>query len=153
MSQYEESHDNKKEDKKTVKNILSQLLPSSVTVTPMQQPFNQQEHYTLPTGINVPIVVYENEPSSIVAYALNSYDYKKSLDEITGKKVNNEPSPSPVHKRKSQSDKDRTESGEFSSAEKASGILSFLRSKESKADLLNVTPNSVASDTRFVNLI
>lgn len=150
MSQYDDySHDNKKEiDKKTVKNIFSQLLPSTATVTPMPPPFNQQEHYSLPTGVTVPIVVYEGEPSSIVAYALNSYDYKKSIDEITGKKAQSvEPSPSPVHKRKSQSDRERTESGEFTN-EKTSGILSFLRSKESKADLLSVSPSSVSSDNK-----
>ncbi|KAK5642357.1 hypothetical protein RI129_008524 [Pyrocoelia pectoralis] len=134
MILYDDFQDNKKEiDKKTVKNILSQLLPSSANVTPMQQPFGTQEHYTLPTGVSIPLVVYESEPSSIVAYALNSFDYKRSLDEMMGKKPQSaEQSPSPVHKRKSQSDKDQTESGDSSS----SRILSFLRSKDSKNDLM-----------------
>uniref|UniRef100_A0A1Y1N0Y2 1-phosphatidylinositol-3-phosphate 5-kinase n=1 Tax=Photinus pyralis TaxID=7054 RepID=A0A1Y1N0Y2_PHOPY len=135
MILYDDFQDNKKEiDKKTVKNILSQLLPSSINVTPIQLPFGIQEHYTLPTGVSIPIVVYENEPSSIVAYALNSFDYKRSLDEMMGKKPQSaEQSPSPVHKRKSQSDKDQSEGGDSSS----SRILSFLRSKDSKNDLLH----------------
>ncbi|KAK4877008.1 hypothetical protein RN001_009514 [Aquatica leii] len=142
--QYDDFPDSKKEvDKKTVKTILSQLLPSSATVTPMQHPFNQQEHYTLPTGVSVPIVVYETEPSSIVAYALNSYDYKRSLDEIAGRKPQSaEQSPSPVHKRKSQSDKDPNENDSSSNR-----ILSFLRNKDSKTDLSYMASNGASPET------
>lgn len=144
MSQYEESYDNKKEtDKKSVKNILSQLLPSTITFTPIQQPFVGQEHYTLPTGVSFPVIVYETEPSTIVAYALNTYDYKRNMDEMTGKKLSSaEQTPSPVHKRRSQSEKDRNESNEGSS------ILSFLRSKDSKNDLLNIS-SATASEPWF----
>ncbi|KAF5269883.1 hypothetical protein FQR65_LT05681 [Abscondita terminalis] len=141
VTQHDDSQDIKKEvDKKTVKNILSQLLPSSATVTLLQHPFNQQEHYTLPTGVSIPIVVYETEFSSIVAYALNSYDYKRALDELFGKKPQSaEQSPSPVHKRKSQSDKDQNENDSSSSR-----ILSFLRNKDSKTDLLHTATNGAS---------
>ncbi|KAF5299848.1 hypothetical protein FQA39_LY11385 [Lamprigera yunnana] len=139
MNQYDDQQEGKKEvDKKTMKNILSQLLPSSVTTIPLQPPFGQQEHYTLPVGVTVPIVVYETEPSSIIAYALNSFEYKKSLDEIVGKwPQSTEQSPSPVHKRKSQPDKDPNEDSS------SNRILSFLRSKDSKND---GTPGGIILD-------
>lgn len=40
------------------------------------------EHYLLPMGAMMPIVVYEKEPSSIIAYALNSFDYKTQVDQM-----------------------------------------------------------------------
>ncbi|RZB49897.1 1-phosphatidylinositol 3-phosphate 5-kinase [Asbolus verrucosus] len=121
----------KDSDKKTVKNMFSQLLPSSTALTLIPNPFNAQDHYTLPTGVSVPIVVYESEPSSIIAYALNSYDYKKSFEELIMKKINAEQTPSPVVKRKSQNDKDKSDTND----DKASGLLGFLRNKDSKNDL------------------
>lgn len=83
----------------------------------------------------MPLGVYENEVSSIVAYALNSYDYKRLFDEIVGKKpISAEQTPSPVHKRKIANE--NRESGEFnSSLEKSTGLLSFLRNKDSKNEL------------------
>lgn len=83
----------------------------------------------------MPLSVYENEVSSIVAYALNSYDYKRLYDEIIGKKsICSEQTPSPVHKRKIASE--NRESGEFnSSLEKSTGLLSFLRNKDVKNDV------------------
>ncbi|EFA00380.1 1-phosphatidylinositol 3-phosphate 5-kinase [Tribolium castaneum] len=120
MSHNEEQNDCKKDsDKKTVKNILSQLLPSSSALTLIPNPFNPQDHYTLPTGVSVPIIVYESEPSSIIAYALNSYDYKKSFEDLT-KKSNTEQTPSPIVKRKNpNTDKN----------DETSGLLGFLRNK------------------------
>jgi 1-phosphatidylinositol-3-phosphate 5-kinase len=131
MSHNDDQADARKDtDKKSVKNILSQLLPSSTALTLIPSPFSTQDHYTLPTGVSVPIVVYEGEPSSIVAYSLNSYDYKKSFEEITSKKNAAEQTPSPVVKRKSQS-QDKSETND----DKASGLLGFLRNKDSKNDL------------------
>lgn len=77
------------------------------------------------------VEVYENEVSSIVAHALNSYEYKRIFEEITYKRISNaaEQTPSPVHKRKSQNE--LRDSGDFnSSVEKSTGLLSFLRNKE-----------------------
>ena len=75
----------------------------------------------------MPIVVYESEPSSIIAYALDSHDYKHALQEqlriIKGPELN----PSPLNKRKFPEIKDNfseaTQSGEF----KRPSMLSFLR--------------------------
>ncbi|XP_063222322.1 1-phosphatidylinositol 3-phosphate 5-kinase isoform X2 [Bacillus rossius redtenbacheri] len=73
-------------DKKSVKNILSQLLPSTSGVTALQSPLSSQEHHLSCVGCSVPVVIYENEPSSIIAHALSSQDYHRSLWEATTKK-------------------------------------------------------------------
>ncbi|XP_022917370.2 1-phosphatidylinositol 3-phosphate 5-kinase [Onthophagus taurus] len=134
LSQYDDSYDGKKhDDRKTVKHIFSQLLPSATAFTPILHTFNPQEHYTLPIGVYFPIIVYENEPSSIIAYALNTFDYKRILEEFATKKIHqNEPSPSPSHKRLLSNDKDkRISSGDkLESHESSSGLLSFLRNKD-----------------------
>lgn len=149
MTTNEESVDSKKDaDKKTVKNILSQLLPSSSNSAQIvvrcrrcsqrylkikivfQSPFSSQEHHIF-SSTNFPLIVYETEPISIVAYALNSFDYKKSFEEYLGKQPqNSETPPSPVCKKKGQGD--RSENVE--SLEKSAGLLSFLRNKEGKPE-------------------
>lgn len=83
----------------------------------------------LPTGISVPIIVYESEPSSIIAYSLNSYDYKKSFEDLT-KKSNTEQTPSPVIKRKNQNQDKNDEN---------SGLLGFLRNKNDLNSPINST--------------
>lgn len=104
-----------------------------------QMPFSSQEHYTLPAGVYMPVVVYENEPSSIVAYALNSFDYKRALEDMIAKRSQtNDQSPSPVHKRKNT---------EKSNSESDSGLLSFLRNKEQKSE-----PGSPAMNAALVEL-
>jgi 1-phosphatidylinositol-3-phosphate 5-kinase len=53
----------------------------------LQSPLSPQEHHLVPTGCSVPVVVYENEPSSIIAYALSSQEYQRSLDDILAKRL------------------------------------------------------------------
>lgn len=73
--------DNKKEkiDKKTIKKLLSTLLPSSSDQNPLPSPFLPTEHYCLPIG-QFPVLVQDQDLSSIIAYSLMSYDYKKALE-------------------------------------------------------------------------
>lgn len=135
ITQTEDSPESKKElakkTEKSVKNILDKLLPSSGQLIFIQNPFLPQEHYNLPTGLFGPIIVTEAEVSSIIAFALNSFEYKKALEDLTIKKVNgSEQTPSPVTKRKSAAEKERNENDD-----KASGLLGFLRTKDSKTDL------------------
>ncbi|CAH0546520.1 unnamed protein product [Brassicogethes aeneus] len=133
----EEQVDVKKDsDKKTVKTILSQLLPTSSASVIIPVPFSTQEHYNLPLGVNGPIIVYENEPSSIVAYALNSFEYKKSFDEYKKPSVS-ELTSSPLNKRRGTAEKDTAKDGD----DKSSGLLGFLRSKEQ-----NVLTTSTSSN-------
>lgn len=75
----------------------------------------------------VPIVVYESEPSSIIAYALDSHDYKHALHELMRSTKGPDLNPSPLIKRKFPDNKenftDITQSGEF----KRPSVLSFFR--------------------------
>ncbi|KAJ8686685.1 hypothetical protein QAD02_022479 [Eretmocerus hayati] len=137
--------------KKKKKTILSQLLPSTTTVNTIPNPLSSLEHHSLPLGSVVPLVVYEPEPSSIIAYALDSLDYKHALQEQLRGSKSCEPSPSPLNKRKfidsKESTSDVTQSGEF----KRPSVLSFLRSNSPNPSTLASPSDSdkpiAASDT------
>lgn len=59
----------------TLLNRMSLLLPSSSFVArQVPSPFSEAEHHTLPQG-SVAISIYEDEPSSIIAYALAKHKY------------------------------------------------------------------------------
>ncbi|XP_033208545.1 putative 1-phosphatidylinositol 3-phosphate 5-kinase [Belonocnema kinseyi] len=113
--------------KKKKKTILSQLLPTASTINLIPNPLGTLEHHLLPLGSVVPIVVYESEPSSIIAYALDSHDYKHALQEQLRTTKGPELNPSPMNKRKFPENKDNflevSQSGEF----KRPSMLSFLR--------------------------
>ncbi|XP_074111998.1 1-phosphatidylinositol 3-phosphate 5-kinase fab1 isoform X2 [Cotesia typhae] len=98
--------------KKKKKTILSQLLPSVTITTPISNPLSALEHHLLPLGSVVPVVVYESEPSSIIAYALDSHDYKHALQEIIRTTKVGEQSSSPLIKRKLDSKDNSIESGQ-----------------------------------------
>lgn len=97
-------HVDKKEkiDKKMIKRLLSTLLPSSSDQNPLVSPFSANEHYTLPTG-QFPILVHDLDLSSIIAYSLMSYDYKKSLENLIAPPIDGCSNNSPSFKRKNQS--------------------------------------------------
>ena len=71
----------RKVDKNTIKKLLSTLLPSSSDQNHLTSPFSPHEHFCLPTG-QFPILVHDQDYSSIIAYSLMSYDYKKSLERL-----------------------------------------------------------------------
>ena len=52
-----------------------------------QSPLSPQEHHLAPNGCSVPVILYENEPSSLIAYALSSQEYQHSLDDMLAKKT------------------------------------------------------------------
>ncbi|XP_014610416.1 PREDICTED: 1-phosphatidylinositol 3-phosphate 5-kinase isoform X2 [Polistes canadensis] len=113
--------------KKKKKTILSQLLPSVSVTQPIANPLGPLEHTLLPLGSVVPVVVYESELSSIIAYALDSHDYKHSLQELLRTTKGPELNSSPLNKRKFSENKENTleltQSGDF----KRPSVLSFLR--------------------------
>ncbi|KAK2584922.1 hypothetical protein KPH14_002518 [Odynerus spinipes] len=113
--------------KKKKKTILSQLLPSVPVIQPIANPLGPLEHTLLPLGSVVPVVVYESELSSIIAYALDSHDYKHALQELMRSTKGPESNSSPLYKRKFSENKDNpsdlTQSGDF----KRPSVLSFLR--------------------------
>lgn len=50
--------------------------------TPLALPFQPSEHHLLPPCDRVPVVVFDQEPSSIIAYALSCSDYQLKLREL-----------------------------------------------------------------------
>ncbi|XP_076460083.1 1-phosphatidylinositol 3-phosphate 5-kinase-like isoform X2 [Babylonia areolata] len=55
---------------------------SNTVFTPLALPFDPSEHHLLQPCERVPVVVYDQEPSSIIAYALSSADYQMKLREV-----------------------------------------------------------------------
>ena len=92
----------KKVDKKTIKRLLSTLLPSSSDQNPLATPFSPYEHFCIPTG-QFPILVHDQDLSSVIAYSLMSYDYKKSLENLVAPQPSSSNN-SPGLKRRNQSD-------------------------------------------------
>lgn len=77
-----ESKSSTSSDKKSVKTILREFLPSDKTVQPLQSPIPSNEHLSLPIGC-LPILVHDQDFSSIIAYCLASCDYKKKLESLS----------------------------------------------------------------------
>ena len=65
----------------SVKQMFSSLLSSAGT-TAIQVPFPADEHHLLSACQKVPVVVHDQEPSSVIAYALSSQDYEVSLQQL-----------------------------------------------------------------------
>ncbi|XP_020286766.1 1-phosphatidylinositol 3-phosphate 5-kinase isoform X2 [Pseudomyrmex gracilis] len=135
------SSDEIPDKKKKKKTILSQLLPSVSVNHTITNPLGPLEHYLLPLGSVVPIVVYESEPSSIIAYALDSHDYKHALQELSRATKGQDFNSSPLSKRKFSEGKDNTldlaQSGDF----KRPSVLSFFRGNSP-----NPTSSPIESD-------
>lgn len=92
------STDSKQEphDKKTIKQILTQLLASHGTTNIIPSPIPAHEHHTLPLGL-FPMLVHDQDLSSIIAYSLISHNYKTALQQAPD---------SPATKRKSDTDQE-----------------------------------------------
>uniref|UniRef100_T1E1T0 1-phosphatidylinositol-3-phosphate 5-kinase n=1 Tax=Cupiennius salei TaxID=6928 RepID=T1E1T0_CUPSA len=72
--------DGLKPEKKNLRGLFSQFLSSSA-VNPLENPFLATEHLLLPQT-KIPIIVHEEEPSSIIAYTLASIEYEQKLQEL-----------------------------------------------------------------------
>ncbi|XP_037912111.1 putative 1-phosphatidylinositol 3-phosphate 5-kinase isoform X2 [Hermetia illucens] len=85
-------------EKINLKQLLNQLLPPNNQNNIIPSPFPIYEHYTLPIG-EFPIVIQEQDLSSIIAYSLVSHEYRKITENIhhSTDSLN-----SPVTKKKSQ---------------------------------------------------
>ncbi|KAK2183696.1 hypothetical protein NP493_299g00022 [Ridgeia piscesae] len=69
--------------KNTMKNIFNKVLSSSGSL-PIPMPFAPDEHLLLqPPSEKVPLIIYDKEPSSIIAYSLSSPDYSSQLEQLT----------------------------------------------------------------------
>lgn len=87
-------------DKKSVKTILRELLASDKNAFVVPSPIPSNEHFCLPLG-KFPVLVYDNDLSSVIAYTLVSEDYRKALTNMqTG--YSSDTGYSPKVKRRSQ---------------------------------------------------
>ncbi|KAJ6641206.1 putative 1-phosphatidylinositol 3-phosphate 5-kinase [Pseudolycoriella hygida] len=89
-------------DKKSVKTLLRELLPVDKSLYTLTSPLPANEHHTLPIG-QFPVLVHDQDHSSVIAYALVSNDYKRFLDgQNCGYSSDTNSNNSPNVKRKSQ---------------------------------------------------
>lgn len=112
-------------DKKSVKTLLRELLPLDKSLYTLTSPLPINEHHTLPFG-QFPVLVHDQDYSSIIAYTLVSSDYKRLLDgQHCGYSSDTNSNNSPNVKRKSHD-------GSIDSDEKES---SKENDKKTKCDL------------------
>lgn len=72
----------KSSDKKSVKTRLRDLLPSDKnSQITLQSPLPPNEHYSLALG-HIPVLVHDQDLSSVIAYSLATFDYKKILHNL-----------------------------------------------------------------------
>ncbi|XP_046543785.1 LOW QUALITY PROTEIN: 1-phosphatidylinositol 3-phosphate 5-kinase-like [Haliotis rubra] len=77
----EDSVDGRQDKKGMVRRTLMSGFWSAPGFTPITMPFDPAEHYLLPPCEKIPVVVYDYEPSSVIAYALSCGDYHVRLRE------------------------------------------------------------------------
>jgi len=121
----------------TVKQMFSSFL-SGTGATAVQIPFPADEHHLLPACQKVPMVVHDQEPSSVIAYALSSQDYEVSLQQLRNQlsadvaggaqKPSTRPPASAVAPTQTVAGADSTDS----SGKKS--VLSFLKGSSSSRD-------------------
>lgn len=69
-------------DKKSVKTRLRDLLPSDKhSQITLPSPLPPNEHYSLAFG-HIPVLVHDQDLSSVIAYSLATFDYKKILHNL-----------------------------------------------------------------------
>lgn len=87
----------KTQERKKVKSIFREIFPADKTIHHcLLSPIPAAEHYCLPVG-NIPVLVCDQDMSSIIAYSLVSVEYKKCLaniEETIAKKTYDSPNES-----------------------------------------------------------
>lgn len=72
----------KTQEKKKVKSIFREIFPADKSIQySLLSPISGAEHYCLPVG-NIPVLVCDQDMSSIIAYSLVSVEYKKCIASI-----------------------------------------------------------------------
>nr|CFW94242.1 Eka-PIP kinase protein [Euperipatoides kanangrensis] len=153
----DEPTENIRSEKKSVKNILSQFLSGS-SFSPLSFPFPAEEHYLLPPYDKLPIVIYDQEPSSIIAYALSSSEYEAELQEMKHNLLNSQKdsqNSSPTIKKRlgkfpatsnqpGNSSRDSLDGSteQQQSMGKKAGVLSFFRGSSTKDSHFRSSKNS-----------
>lgn len=106
----EEQVAEEQEKKRTMLSLLPGFRSTSGNFASLKMPFEAHEHPLLSKCERVPIIVYDTEPSSIIAYALSSHDYHNQLQEIQsqlGSMQKESPTPSPEYQQRNKSDASR----------------------------------------------
>ncbi|XP_036361555.1 1-phosphatidylinositol 3-phosphate 5-kinase isoform X2 [Octopus sinensis] len=133
------------EKKRTVLSRIPGFRTSTGNMASLRMPFEAHEHPLLAKCERIPVIVYDTEPSSIIAYALSSRDYHCRLQEIQsqlGSVQRDSPSASPEHQRRNLKAENarnlplKTSTVGLNSnpeqGSKHSGVLDFLRGSTSK---------------------
>ncbi|KAK2165370.1 hypothetical protein LSH36_51g02007 [Paralvinella palmiformis] len=124
------------QEKKSVKTLLSNLLSGSGT-DPIQMPFSVDEHHiikqTPPSIDTIAVIIYDQEPSSIISYALSSPEYEKKLQELSMQQMKEETKDSPYTRRKYTDSATSSSDGQDQSESNLSrkSMLSFFRGASS----------------------
>ncbi|XP_062584452.1 1-phosphatidylinositol 3-phosphate 5-kinase-like isoform X2 [Saccostrea cucullata] len=124
--------DGQKIDKITnIKSRVTNFLAGSSIPNTLKA--NYGEHHQLPVG-KVPVLVYDEEPSSIIAYALGSHEYFAKLQEIQASFTQRETTLNRDSKLPKSGDQDTAsiDSSEPAGRKPGSGVLSFLRGSSSR---------------------
>ncbi|KAG1683157.1 1-phosphatidylinositol 3-phosphate 5-kinase [Nymphon striatum] len=153
--------DKEKKVSGTMKNIFSQFLTSPLSL-PVENPFPLTEHFLLKgneenqTNKSIPIIVYDEEPSSVIAYTLSSQEYEQSLQELVFNLVLSQQkdaaNSSPKSRRRNNS-KDNSLNEEvpfphseisqsesnFSSGPKKTSVLNFVRNQSERIKVSTAT--------------
>lgn len=91
-------------NKKTIKQLLAPFLASNSTANIIETPVPLQEHHSLPLGL-FPILVHDQDLSSIIAYSLISHDYNKAI--LLKQKQHRSDSPNEGEKDEREREKER----------------------------------------------
>uniref|UniRef100_A0A2C9JXG0 PIPK domain-containing protein n=1 Tax=Biomphalaria glabrata TaxID=6526 RepID=A0A2C9JXG0_BIOGL len=116
-----------------LKGVTRRLLSTSSFV-PISLPFELSEHHTLPMCERVPIIIYDGEPSSIIAYALSSSEYRCCVRELHNATRRNSSDPNLLSSQPKGKQVETTlplgSGGELTieaGRKSGGGVLSFLR--------------------------
>ncbi|XP_033114727.1 1-phosphatidylinositol 3-phosphate 5-kinase-like [Anneissia japonica] len=146
-----------------MRNVFINFLTSS-SFTPLNSPFPADEHYPSPPCTVVPVIVRDQEPSTIIAYALSSEPYKIQLSEMQQKGTSRTSSPghsnissaesSPTTKRKLAREADGSSGSDVSKkmarlTRRTSRVLQFLRTKSTSG--IPVPPTKLPDDSQLAN--
>lgn len=71
----------KRTSSSTVKTLITHLISGTSSVQLIQSPWPNTEHSFPAMLSNLPITVYESEPSSVVAFTLSSNEYRRQIKE------------------------------------------------------------------------
>ncbi|CRL00836.1 CLUMA_CG014086, isoform A [Clunio marinus] len=140
-------------DKNSIKQLLVKLLPSSSEQNILSTPFSLNEHFCLSTG-QFPILVHDQDLSSIIAYFLMSYDYKKLFENLSSSATAEQScGNSPSLKRKNNQS-NNSSGGQIETEEKDSNLgvnlaINKETSEKKKHSSRHIEVNAQDSTTQF----